>query len=117
MQLFIFVCFFFSGLAGLIYQLIWVRQLGLVFGTTVFAVTTVLTTFFSGLALGAALFGKRADHHANPLKLYGFLEIGIGLSALAIPWILQGIEKAYLGLLHPLDLSLLSLTVLRFIFL
>ncbi len=79
------VCFFallafFSGSAALTYQVLWVRQLGIVVGVDVYAVTTCIGAFFAGLALGSFLFGRRADRDARPLLSYGLLELGIGLS-------------------------------------
>ena len=65
----IFTWFFFSGMAGLIYEVLWSRQLGLVFGTTLYAVGTVLAVFMAGLALGSFLFGRLADKTDNPLRL------------------------------------------------
>lgn len=59
----IFICFFISGVAGLIYEILWIRMLGLVFGHTVHAITTVLVAFMTGLALGSYLLraGSRPD--------------------------------------------------------
>jgi spermidine synthase len=53
----IWLCFFLSGAAGLVYEVVWTRMLGLVFGHTVFAVTTLLAAFMAVLALGAAAEG------------------------------------------------------------
>lgn len=47
-----------SGVAGLIYQVLWVKQLSLVVGIEVYAVTTGISAFFAGLALGSFLFGR-----------------------------------------------------------
>ena len=68
-----------SGIAGLIYQLLWVKQLSLVVGADIFAVTTAVSAFFAGLAIGGYCFGKRADRLARPLRLYALVEIGIGV--------------------------------------
>ena len=68
-----------SGIAGFVYQLLWVKQLSLVVGADVFAVTTAVSAFFAGLAIGSYGFGKRADRLARPLRLYAFVEIGIGV--------------------------------------
>src|SRR5262249_46651363 len=54
------VCFFLSGATALVYEVVWLRVLGLVFGHTVYAVTTVLSAFMAGLGLGSLLFGRRA---------------------------------------------------------
>src|SRR5215813_234206 len=83
----ILLCFFASGMSGLVYQVVWVRELVLVFGATTFAVSTVLTAFMGGLALGSYYFGKRSAHVHRPLRLYGLLEIGIGIYGLAVPFV------------------------------
>ena len=44
--------FVLSGAAGLIYEVVWARQLVLVFGNTSQAVSAILTGFFGGLAIG-----------------------------------------------------------------
>jgi spermidine synthase len=71
--------FFFSGLLSLIFQVVWLKKLVLVFGNTVWAVSTLLTAFMAGLAIGSWLFGRIADRSGAPLKLYGMLEGFIGL--------------------------------------
>jgi spermidine synthase len=55
------LCFILSGATGLIYEVLWARMLGLVFGATTLAVSTVLAAFMSGLALGSALAGRVAS--------------------------------------------------------
>ena len=60
------VCFLCSGATGLIYEVLWTRILGLVFGHTVFAITTVLAAFMAGLGLGSFLFGGVADRSSRP---------------------------------------------------
>src|SRR5215813_14963100 len=75
---------FASGVASLIYQVLWVKQLSLVVGIDVYAVTTAVAAFFAGLSLGGWLFGRWVDRMARPLRLYATLELGIGvLGALA----------------------------------
>src|SRR5262249_8885231 len=91
--------FFLSGAAGLVYELAWVRRLALVFGSTTLAISTVLAAFMGGLALGAVLIGRYADRHADrALRLYGLLELAIGLYALAIPMLFQAVSAVYLSL-------------------
>ena len=77
------------GSLGLMYEVVWLRVLGLVFGHTVYAVTTVLAAFMSGLALGSFLFGRRAPQIRNLIGAYGVLEIGIGLYCALIPILLS----------------------------
>ncbi len=108
------LCFFFSGAAGLIYEIVWMRMLGLVFGHTVFAVITVLAGFMAGLALGAFLFGSMIDRRGRPLRVYGLLEAGIGLYALSTPALLALAQRIYLALYHSFGLSFFSFTLAQF---
>jgi len=89
--------FFLSGVAGLIYEVVWAKHLSLFLGNTTHAHTIVLATFMGGLALGYFLFGKIADRTGNPLNLYGWMEILIGLSgALFVP-LLGWLGSAYIS--------------------
>ena len=81
----IYACFFLSGAAGLIYEVVWARQLGLFLGITSFAHTAVITAYMAGLAVGSLFFGRRADQATNPLRLYALLEIGVGAYAELTP--------------------------------
>jgi len=76
------LCVIFSGLAALLYQVIWTRLLGLSFGTTTEAIGTVLAVFFGGMALGNAWAAEWMKRTRRPLRVYGWLETGIGLWAL-----------------------------------
>lgn len=81
--------FILSGASALVYEVLWTRSLTTYFGASLFAVATVLSCFMGGLALGSWLLGKRADRMTRPLFVYGALEIGIGLAALAFPYLLK----------------------------
>ncbi len=87
--------FLVSGAAGLIYQVVWTRLLVLVFGSTTLAVSTVLTIFMGGLALGAWLAGRWIDRSTRPLVIYAGIEAGIALSAVMIPWGLDHLLPVY----------------------
>jgi spermidine synthase len=93
----VIACFLISGAVGLVYEVLWIRMLGLVFGHTIFAITTVLAAFMGGLALGSFLFGRLADRSARLLMWYGLLEIGIGGYCLLLPTLLQGAGQVYLA--------------------
>lgn len=85
-----FALFFASGVTGLVYQVIWLRQLTLLFGATAYASSAVLSTFMGGLALGSYWAGRRADLWPDPpLRTYGKLELGIAAYAAAIPFLLH----------------------------
>src|SRR5207244_2938143 len=91
----LYVTFFLSGATGLLYEVIWVRLTGLIFGNTSQAISTVLGAFMAGLALGSWKLGKKADRTDNPLRMYGLLEIGIGLSAALVPLIFRALDTVY----------------------
>ena len=88
-------CFFLSGATGLIYEVLWARMLGLVFGATTLAVSTVLAAFMGGLALGSAIAGRRGSAVRRPVRAYGLLEIGIALYALAVPFLFTLVDNLY----------------------
>jgi spermidine synthase len=94
----LYVVFFLSGATGLVYEVIWVRLTGLVFGNTSHAISVVLGAFMAGLALGSWWLGRKADAAQSPLRLYGFLEIGIGLSAAAVPLVFRSLDSVYWAL-------------------
>ncbi len=72
---------FASGGTSLVYQIAWVRALSIGFGNTTYAVSTVLTVFMAGLACGYQVFGRRADQHRSPLRVYAVLELALGVWA------------------------------------
>lgn len=88
--------FFLSGATSLAYQVLWVRELQLVFGTSTFAISTVLAAFMAGLALGGFAMARFADRISRPLATYGLLEIGIGLYAFCFPWLVTLVTPVYL---------------------
>src|SRR5262245_30952454 len=93
-------CFFFlSGATGLVYEIIWMRLLILVFGSTTYAASAVLAAFMLGLALGSFILGRLADRYKRLVALYGALEIGIGLYGLAAPSLLAGAAPRLVRLL------------------
>jgi spermidine synthase len=92
-----------SGAAGLIYQVAWVRLLGLAFGVTVFAISTVLAAFMGGLAIGSLVGGHRADSVRRPLRVYGLVELGVGITALLTPWAFSLLQSVYGGLSQLVD--------------
>ncbi len=73
-----------SGFACLVYQILWMRQLGLVFGNTSHAAALTLAVFFAGLAAGGWFWGRRCPQIANPLRVYGWLELGIAGAGVAL---------------------------------
>src|SRR3989454_8525447 len=97
----LYVIFFLSGATGLVYEVIWVRLTGLIFGNTSQAISTVLGAFMAGLAFGRWRLGKKADRTDDPLRMYGLVEIGIGLSAALFSLIFCVLDKFYFALAPP----------------
>jgi spermidine synthase len=92
------LCFFLSGLAGLVYETAWTREFAFVFGTSSLAVATVLAAYMAGLAAGAAVAARFAHRVRRPVLAYGLLELGIGLAALAVPLAIRASRVLYVGL-------------------
>ncbi|HEY0408328.1 MAG TPA: fused MFS/spermidine synthase [Pyrinomonadaceae bacterium] len=109
------VCFILSGATGLIYEVLWARMLGLVFGATTFAISAVLTAFMGGLALGSAWAGKLAARIKRPLRAYGLLEIGIALYALAVPLLFGWIDSVYALVWEQFHPGFYAFSVWRFV--
>ncbi|MNG65301.1 Spermidine synthase [compost metagenome] len=111
-----------SGTAGLVYQVLWVKQLSLLVGVEVYAITAGISAFFIGLALGGLVFGRWADRLRRPVGLYAGLEVtvalfgvlatlalgssaglfarleaSIGLLAWLLPFLLVGIPAFFMG--------------------
>lgn len=84
--------FFLSGSAGLIYQVLWMRSLGLFFGSDMYGVSIILAVFMGGLALGSWLGGSVAERTSRPLLFYGLAELGIGFFALPFAGILAELD-------------------------
>jgi spermidine synthase len=108
-------CFVLSGATGLIYEVLWMRMLGLVFGATTLAVSTVLAAFMGGLALGSALSGRLAARVMRPVRAYGLLEIGIALYALAVPFLFALVDNLYAILWQQFHPSFFVFSLLRFL--
>lgn len=96
----ILACFFLSGAAGLIYQVVWTKALGLIFGHTVYAIATVLATFMGGLAAGSAILGKWGGRQKRPIAVYGWLELLIAATAAFSLIGLGGVRALYTMTYH-----------------
>jgi spermidine synthase len=103
-----------SGAAGLIYQVVWSRELVLVFGNTTQAVATIVTAFLACLGLGSLLGGRLADRSSRPLVLYGALELGIALFGLVLPFVFGRLGDVYRGAYGQLLEAPAQLTAVRF---
>lgn len=104
-----------SGASALVYQVLWLRLLGLVFGVTVYAASTVWAAFMAGLALGSLFGGRLADRAGRPLVWLALAEALVAVTALATPLALDSLHRLY-GVLVPwADRSLATLTLVRLV--
>lgn len=93
----VYALFFLSGICGLVYEVLWVRQFGTVFGCSVHSAALVSAIYMLGLGLGGFLAGRFADRKylEDPdclVRYYGYLELGVGLYGLAIAVLLPALE-------------------------
>ncbi|MGZ3439053.1 MAG: fused MFS/spermidine synthase, partial [Polyangia bacterium] len=111
----VLACFFLSGASGLVFEAVWTRELTLVFGSTALAMSTVLSVFMGGLALGSWLAGRWADRIADRLRAYALAEAGVGLYALAVPLVLAGYPALNAAMYRVLGSSAVGLSLARFV--
>ena len=92
-----------SGAAALVYESLWMRSFGLIFGGTTQAVAMVLAVFMGGLALGSAVAARRPA--PRPLRAYGSVEMAVGATALLTLPLLRALPWAYGALVARSGLS------------
>src|SRR3989344_7580415 len=96
----ILLAFTLSGFTALVYEIAWIRPLQLIFGSTIYAVSTILTTFMFGFALGAYTHRDLVEKSKNPALLFAGLELGIGLYGLIALYLFTILPSIYLSLLN-----------------
>jgi len=111
---FIRLLFFTSGCCGLIYEVLWAKSLDKIVGCSLYAATLVMAAFMSGLAIGSLVGGRLTRRETNGLKVYAYLEAGIGAFALLSPLVFDLISPVYVGLHGWFDVFVVWAQVLRF---
>jgi len=111
----LFICFFLSGSAALLYEVVWMRMLTQIFGSSAYAVATLLAAFMAGLALGSYVFGRLANSAKNVLRLYGILELGIGIYGLLVPVLFRSTRGVYVPLFWLYDSYPMTFNLLLFL--
>ena len=94
--------------------MVWSKALGLIFGHTAYAVATVLAVFMAGLASGSAWIGRRSESSNRPIKLYGWVELGVAATAAISLAGLAGVRAAYVAAYPYAGGSAGALLALRF---
>ena len=79
MRKFLCIIFVLSGAAGLVYESIWTRYLGLFVGHGAYAQVLVLVIFLGGMSAGALAIGRRAERVRDPLRWYALIELAVGV--------------------------------------
>ena len=97
----LFLLFFLSGISGLIYESIWSRYIRQFVGSAATAQVLVLSLFMGGMALGALLVARKLARVRRPVRVYGLIEGGIGLYALAFPWLSAGVMRLCYDTIFP----------------
>jgi predicted membrane-bound spermidine synthase len=105
--------FFASGAAALVYQVLFAKELALVFGSTATATFTVLATFLGGMAIGSLIGGALAARVARPVVAYAFVELAIGGFCVVTPVLFAAIQGAYIFLAADMPPASPALLVLR----
>src|SRR5579859_7185517 len=106
--------FFLSGGASLLFETLWFRECGLVFGNGAWASAIVLASFMAGLAIGNLISTR---FRGEPLRVYAALEITIGVCGFLLVLILPLLSPALAPLFrHLLDSALLNAARLVFAF-
>ena len=81
----LYLLFILSGAAGLIYESIWTRYLGLFVGHDAYAQIIVLVIFLGGMSAGAMIVSRYSERLRDPLKGYALIELAVGLHRAGVP--------------------------------
>ncbi len=101
MKRILYLAFFLSGIAGLVYESIWSRYLGLFVGHTAYAQVIVLVIFLGGLSLGAIAVGEWSERTRRPLFWYAGAEALVGLFGLFFHDLFQGVQGLAYDVVFP----------------
>ncbi len=105
--------FFVSGLASLVFETLWLRQAGLVFGNTVWATSITTASFMAGLALGSGIAARVGGRFTQPLRAYAALELVVGAAGLALVFALPVLVSALAPTFRPFLDSPAALNAVR----
>jgi len=105
----------FSGASALTLEILWQRQMFLVFGASAPAVTAVLTAMFLGIALDSRLAKTILSRTRDRLRGFAIAEVGVGLFGIAVPVVLPIANKVYVAAAHQIGEGQVLLSVIRFL--
>jgi spermidine synthase len=84
-----------SGCAALIYEIVWFQLLQLAIGSSAVSLGALLGTFMGGMCLGSILLPKKISTRHHPLRIYAYLELGIGVLGLLVLWAIPVLDRVY----------------------
>ena len=84
-----------SGCAALIYEIVWFQLLQLAIGSSAVSLGALLGTFMGGMCLGSLLLPKKISTRHHPLRVYAYLELGIGVLGLLVLWAIPVLDRVY----------------------
>ena len=84
-----------SGCAALIYEIVWFQLLQLAIGSSAVSLGALLGTFMGGMCLGSILLPKKISTRHHPLRVYAYLELGIGVLGLLVLWLIPVLDRVY----------------------
>ncbi|HKQ56461.1 MAG TPA: fused MFS/spermidine synthase, partial [Candidatus Eisenbacteria bacterium] len=111
------VCFFGSGAAALLYEVVWSKQFSYLLGNSTHAVATVVAAFLAGLALGARVLGTRLARRGQGARVYAVLEVGVGLLGIVSLPVLRGLDPLVGELYRALGGESAGFALVRFLLL
>jgi spermidine synthase len=103
-----------SGFAAMVYQVAWTRILIMIIGSSVYAFSLILTSFISGLALGAIVVAPLVDRGRNLLRWFAAIEFGIGTIALVLHPVFGRLPVLFAHVFRNLSESFLLLQIVEF---
>ncbi len=104
---------FVSGACALVFQIVWMRELRHIFGSTTASSAAVVAVFMGGVGAGNAFFGRRLDQTINPLAKYAMLEFGIAVSVAVSPMLVGLTHTVYVALGGQASLGAWGATTVR----
>jgi spermidine synthase len=100
-MLFLTLVFILSGAAGLIYESIWSRYLGLFVGHSAYAQIIVLVIFLGGMSAGAYIVGQRSERVQRPLRAYAYIELAAGAIGVLFDDVYRGVTSVAYEYIFP----------------
>src|SRR5438046_9655535 len=85
-------CFLASGAAGLLYEVVWSKQISYLLGSSLRSGAVVVAAFLAGLALGARFLGAPLSRGGSPARRYALLEGAVGLLGFSVLPVLRALD-------------------------